>query len=382
MKRNNAKPGLIGIDFGTHSVKLAQVVSTANQLKIKAAVVVPRNVVWPNELLSRQSAISSESELNVALEACRSFRGTKAASTISMAVCDVRRMPIPASAANSIKPFIGSQLSTIDRFKGSARQFDFWETERAYSDSGLAANVVSLPEIWTHRCLSDLNSTGLSCKVLDGVPFCLARAFSLFEPSPEPVALLDWGYTRATLCIIQNGYPKFVRILRESGFRNVIDEISNGFQVDRHQAQQVVTDYGLEEMYDQDWRRNVQDTEYETRAIQQSIHDLILKPIDGISKEITRTLNYLENQHRSLQPQKLVLFGGGGALKNIIPMLESKIRMKTEVWGQQTPICAPGRIPLAVLANAIAMSALPFSSSPVDSKQPSAQIGDQREKVN
>lgn len=221
--------------------------------------------------------------------------------------------------------------------------------------------------------MSDLQSSGLDCQQLDGVPFSLARAFSLFEDSDEPVALLDWGYSRATMCIIQNGYPKFVRMLRRSGYRFVMEEIGKGFELDPEMARIVASKYGLEDSSD-GWSHSLSRQE-EKRSIQQTLHDFVLEPVNVIAKEVNRTIRFLENQQKALVPSKLVLFGGGATLKNVAPLLESKVRMPAEVWGEDIEVQGPDQLPLAVISNAIAMSALPFVESAQQKKgQPASEV--------
>ncbi len=359
--RENKNLGWIGIDLGTHSVKLAQVVRNGNQFSVKSAAIVPRATIWPNDFSKFKEGISSLRELVVAFELNQGFVGRKAACAITMAVCDVRRMSIPDQSAANIESHVRNELASIDRFKGSDRQFDYWKTDRAFSDNGPPANVLSLPRSWSDQCNSDMNSTRLSCDQLDGIPFSMTRAYSMTEVSDEPIALLDWGYTRATLCVVQNGYPKFVRMLRRSGFRLVVDEIMKGFEVDAQQAREIIVEYGLEEPYKAEWNESRKPANCDEAAIQQSVHDMVLEPVNAISKEINRTIQFLKNQQRALTPKKLVLFGGGGTLRNVVPLLESKIRMHTESWSQSFSANLPGNIPVELMGNAIAMSALAFS---------------------
>ena len=123
----NRKRGWIGIDFGSHSVKLAQVAFSGNRMEIQAAAVIPRGVPWTHDLATQEAATSSAGELDVAFFLNRNFSGTQSACTLSMAACDVRRMTIPENALRgALEHHVARALSSIDRFKGIGREFDFW----------------------------------------------------------------------------------------------------------------------------------------------------------------------------------------------------------------------------------------------------------------
>ncbi|MEC9094146.1 MAG: pilus assembly protein PilM [Planctomycetota bacterium] len=364
--QKNKNRGIIGIDFGTHSVKVAQIVTSGSRLGIKDAAIIPRAEVWPNDLSGEPSGISSLGELDTAFTLNQNFSGRAAACTMSMAVCDVRRMSIPQADIQLKGTHIENELSTIERFKGVQREFDFWEIDRAVPGGELPANVLSLPTFWANQCMDDINAAKMRCDLLDGVPFANARAFSLFEDSSDPVALLDWGYSRATLSVIHDGQPKFVRILRKSGFRFVVDQIRQGFGLDALQSQEVIRQYGLESITPARINHRQESPDRQAMAIQQSVHNLVLEPINAISSEISRTVDFLRNQQSALSPVKLVLFGGGATLRNVAPLLEKKVRMKTEVWGNDLTVGVPGGLSLPVMANAIAMSAAPLIYSQVE----------------
>lgn len=360
MFKRNRNTGLIGVDFGSQSVKLAQIVVRGKRIGVRAAAVVPRANPWPNDLSGLTEACSSLGELDVALTLNDQFVGNMAAAAVSMAVCDVRRISIPEQGNHPPNDIIAREFSGIERFRAANRIFDFWETDRAFSDSGPPVNVLSIPEFWSAQFLNDLDGCRLTTDVLDGVPFTMTRAFNLFEDSDEPVALLDWGYSRATFCIVHHGYPKFVRMLRKSGFRYVVDEISRSFDIDAEMARKTIQQYGIDDGYTNRFSTELDESARNRLDIQQTIHDFVLEPVNAIGKEIIRTINFLHNQQKALAPTRLVIFGGGATLRNIVPLLESRIRMQCDIWGEDIAVSVPGGVPLSLLANAIAMSALPL----------------------
>ena len=69
---------------------------------------------------------------------------------------------------------------------------------------------------------------GWNCRVIDALPWALARAASLDSgiEAGAPVAALDWGYGKSTISLIHNGVPVHVRSLKDCAFQTILETIS------------------------------------------------------------------------------------------------------------------------------------------------------------
>jgi Tfp pilus assembly PilM family ATPase len=402
--KSKSRTGWIGVDVGSHSVKLAQVAEVEGEIQLRQAISIPRQTPWPDDLSQLQIPFSSEEELTVATTLCSSFFGYKAAATISMAACDVRRLAMPKDL-KSTEQFVTDELSGVDRFRNSSRQLDFWQDDLQGLDQTTGIHVLSTPGNWIGQLAADVSRIGMDCEIVDGVPFAMTRAYSGFSDSPEPVALLDWGYSRATLTVVQNGKPRFVRMLRKSGLVNVLQELVDGFGLDLPEAGQVLGKYGLPNHIACDVDLSARDAaELKTRhqhekgshqvelpmgriamesgavspsnaaqdeicdecrdlgggfrEIQNTVADLIIDRIDEVALEVQRTLGFLELQQQTLLPTQMVLLGGGALIRNISSLFSEKFGIPVEPWNPQMTNLAGLESASPTFANAIAMSLL------------------------
>lgn len=353
------RQGVIGVDIGTKSVKLAQVSQDAAGYELLEAIAIPRNIPWSYDLSNCTTANPSLGELLLANDLAHRFVGTRSACTLSMAVCDVRRIQTSSSHAQSVDQIVGEELASIDRFRGEVRQFDHWLTAASHEEHANDINVLSVPEYWANQAVEELEQTGSQCEQIDGVPFSMNRAYSFFQESDEPVAILDWGYSRATLCIIEHRQPKFVRMLRQSGFGNIIEALCKSFKVDAQQAQQMIVRFGAagpdKAQTSLSRQSNVQ--------IQNDIKDVLEEPVLDMVKELHRTIGYLTMQNKKLIPRDLVLMGGGATMKNGAHWLSQLTDLNVSHWSPpiHSHVITPECIPL--FANAIAMSIINLGES-------------------
>ena len=101
-------------------------------------------------------------------------------------------------------------------------------------------NVVTAPAAWSDQVSADVAAGRWNCRVIDSLPWALARAAchgSGADALPTTVAVLDWGYARATLCLIHDGAPAMVRCLKDCGFAGVVAAAQAALRVAEEDAE-------------------------------------------------------------------------------------------------------------------------------------------------
>src|SRR4029079_15284477 len=95
------------------------------------------------------------------------------------------------------------------------------------------------------------------------------------------------------------------------------------------EAQKLLTDRGLPSQIRDD-----------TQELQEVIAEVAAQPLQVFAEELERTITFLRQQRgRALVPQKIVLFGGGAAIRNIGPYLTDKVDVAVAPWSleEQSP---------------------------------------------
>lgn len=344
--------GWIGVDVGTHAVKLAQVRRRrGGGLQLAEALVIRRQDPWPGD--DQSPPLPSSAEIGAGLSLGRAFRGRQAAAVLSMACCDARGCHLPEAPPAEQRALVAQELETVYPDAWQTREFDFWPLGLP-AEGQAAENAIafSMPRAWSQQVAEDLGSARLVGEVLDALPLALARAIEIGAPgeSRVPVAAVDWGCQRATLCIVLAGRPRFVRCLRDSGFARVTVAMCQALSVNADEAQYLLSDHGLP--------GPASDAGDELPRV---IEEVTAGPCDMFLAELQRTIAFLRQQRRALAPSKLWLFGAGATVRNVAEYCSQKIGLPAVVWDFPCSERQPDgghRWPSPLLASAIALSSL------------------------
>ena len=356
MRFASRKTGWIGVDIGTSTVKIAQLVRSPSGLRVAAKMIVPRQENWPEDLAGSDQTLSSLNEISAACSLEDRFRGRRAAGMLSMALCDVHLVDRSLEQEANAEQVIRQTIETATQQSAEGVQFDHWSAPASDGKPGWT-QALAVARSWTDRLVEDVAQAGWSCAAIDGLPLALTRAVHLVHPkaSEGPVAALDWGHHRATLCLIDQGQPAYVRCLKDCGLRNVLDALTSNLQVTDVEAQKLLEDYGLA----------ASSTENPSE-IAQLVQEIVAEPLSRLLEEMRRSLSHFQYLRRSSIPKHLYLFGGGATINQLDVWLSDRLDLESHVWqlpGQTTNQASANSHADCLFAPAIALSALAWEES-------------------
>jgi Tfp pilus assembly PilM family ATPase len=286
------------------------------------------------------------------------FTGCRAAVSLTMSLCDVRGFNVPEGTDQERREWIAHEFDVVTGTSESEREFDFWPVELGSEKPSLPENVLaaSISHEWASQVARDLSTAKLVGEAIDVLPMALARAVEMGDPgsSQVPVAAVDWGYRRATLSLVLNRRAVFVRCLRDSGFAPVISALCRELSLSHDEAQKLLVERGLPS-------KSYGDGD----ELQEVIAEVAAQPLQVFAEELDRTLVFLRQQRRAIIPQKIVLFGGGAAVRNIGPYLAEKLSLPVAPWSLEGTATRLDRNqpPLPILGSAVALSALAWEKA-------------------
>jgi type IV pilus assembly protein PilM len=349
--------GWIGVDVGTHTVKLAQTVRDGATVRLHRAAVIQRPSAWTGEDgLALEQPITSYPEISAALD-CGEFEGRDAICALPMNACQLRSLSVPPGTDEERRTIIADELAEDWAELRNPMEFDFWETEPGRTEKGTDSfnvNVVATSRLWISQVWRDCRRSGLDCWSIDGAPLAMARSIGLAGgfAGGRRVLVIDWGYSNTTLCIAGEDRPLYSRRVHDCAFGRVLDAIMNLFHVTLDEAQYLVEVEGIA-VGKADSRGAL--------PTAQAIVDAAAATLEELVRQISRTLQFTEMQRRHLQPTAIWLTGGGASLKSVGPYLSEALSLPVHIWSmapEDAPIpCAAGNR-AAVFANAAALSAL------------------------
>jgi hypothetical protein len=346
------KAGWVGFDVGATSVKAAQVVRADGECRIRAAAIVPRAQRWAPAAFRDDQPQSSLGEIRSATSLCERLTGSYAATVLPVAVCDLLQMDAPATPRSAMRSGGGGELLRSVEAECNRpmrdRVFDCWPVG---TQPG-RLNVVTAPRAWSDQVAGDVAGGGWQCRVIDALPWALARATTLvsaLDPS-RPVAALDWAYGKSTICFVHKGAPVFVRSLRDCGFQDVLQTVASGLRLDERDAELLLHKHGFRSAASRDGDGVVE--------------DLLERPVARLTQEVRRTFDYWRGASRGQTPEAIYVFGGGGTLAGIGPALTERLGVAGEAWQMplERPADASWMPPACLLGVAAGLSALAWEA--------------------
>jgi Tfp pilus assembly PilM family ATPase len=342
--------GWLGIDIGCASVKVAQLARSDRGLEVIARTIVPRSAQpVAEEGIETEQLWSASGEISAALALGTAYRGLQAAVAMPMGLCEVHQLDTLPVDESDIDVVIRRAIEIATQQTADHLEYDVWPAE---SSAPQRWNVLAVARPWSDQVYRDVVQSGLSCHTIDGLPHALARAIGLTaqeEPLP-PVAALDLGFGQATLCVIAEGRPAYVRSLKDCGLERILAAVADELSVTHEEAHLLLRQHDIS--------RHAGEGVDEVTAL---LAELTTEPLHRLEQELSRTISHVSFQRKAIAPQRLVLFGGGALLRGLPRHLSRRLRLDTQVWslnGEQ--IAAKTDCLFGV---AIAMSALAWEKS-------------------
>lgn len=324
---HGALPGMgkgtwLGVDIGTHAIKLARVSKRARS--------------W-NVVLSRLVPVPSGSKLDHhALEDGRLGEllrrhvpravvdgGNTAGCVLSSAMLRMQTCEVPPGSNSELRQMVSYELET-----GTAKeapQFDFFENQvsRPSEDGMQTLTVLSLPEATASHVAEDLWANGIWCQTLDTLPSALARAVEIVDrqATQETMIALDWGATAPTLTLISKGSPVFTRSFRECGLAVAVSQAEEQFGLSPDDVWQLLTNVATQGS-DPGALQNTK------RLLTQVFEALFVEFLE----EVLRTQSYLASQAYKLRPSRIWLFGGGALIPGVVEGLHDATGLEVRRW--------------------------------------------------
>jgi type IV pilus assembly protein PilM len=359
--------GCIGVDIGTHTVKLAQVVRDGGGARLHRAAVIQRPASWiGDDALAWEQPLSSHPQILAALE-CGGFSGRDAICSLPMNICQLRSLSVPPGSEHERRTIIADELSEEWADRRQPMEFDFWEMDLGGAEkSGDAFNVsvLAASRLWVSQLWRDCRQSGLDCWAIDGTPLAMARAVALVGGATggRRALAVDWGYSNTTLCVVGEGRPLYSRRIQNCSFGRVLEAIMNVFDISLDEAQHLVETQGVVAQSEE----TATGAASSDAATQTTITDAATGSVDELVRQISRTLQFMEMQRRHLQPAAIWLLGGGASMRNVAAYLANLLPLPVHAWnistGPPAISCAAG-LRSAVFGGAAALSALAWRAA-------------------
>lgn len=330
-----------GFDIGTLAIKAVRLKLQGGRLRYDTRLSIPRKVGNgnpPNSLADELASTFSRPHL---------YRQKDAYAVVSFSRTQLDSFELPPGSIDELRMMAQSELEENGR-RGVVS--DCWLLDSASSSKGddqtVSVSTLAMSATESVEIAEDLLSVGLRCRVLDGLPFALARAADWAGTYPS-VAAIDLGASISTFVSVQNGQPQMIRPLRNCSTTDLLQRLADRLDLPVSECYSLLPNLpNLTKTAFSSWRQLV-------RSVTESY-------FNDFGREITRTMSFLDRNSQTHRPEEIWLFGAGATWPGLRENLESLVSRPVRIWSLK-----PSRIDSmpddATFGPAVAMAMLSMS---------------------
>lgn len=321
-RRLSASGTVVGVDIGSHSIKIVQLEPGGAAIRPRVCRVVAHThppttnqpELWLTEI---------EQTLHRAWSSRNRWWPLPAACTLSMKLMAFRTFEMQDATDESAVPQdLQAAIQDEPEALHGTWMTEAWSTQLDASSSQGHRNyaLLGMEESFAEKLSAILWRCGLDCRVLDGVPFAMARAAGT-SAAPEPVAVIDWGDSTMTLTVVVDGRPFYTRILRDCELNCLASAMMRPLDLETDQCRQLLTAYGFCRS-----ENNTSDSDMST-----VLAEISAPYLNHLAEELRRTWTFLQ-QLPGQTPKSVVLMGGGAALKRSAAIVRAVLPVPVKAW--------------------------------------------------
>jgi type IV pilus assembly protein PilM len=304
------KKSIVGLDIGSHEVKVVELTEIRDQVKLTAfgTIAIENKEDVPHALgeLFRDAGIKTR----------------RVATAVSGRSVIIRYINMPAMGDDDLKSALRFEADKYIPFEvdevvlDCVRLRDFGETTSPNGEKEMKVLLVAVKQTVIDEHVQLVNQVGLTPTVVDVDTFALGNAFefnSMHSPRVEDeervIALVDIGALKTSINIVKNNTSYFSREVYLAG-NEFTDAISRRLGVDGVEAD---------------------DIKHNPDGREETLEECILPTLDDLANEIHLSLDYYENQY-DREVDEIYVSGGSARLPGLQGAFERVFNRRVNFW--------------------------------------------------
>jgi type IV pilus assembly protein PilM len=322
----------IGLDIGARRVKAVQLEpspTTASGWRLAAAAYVNRTS--PGQPLEADEALRLADSLDRL-----GFTGNRVVLAAPSDKLINAVLELPKAGQIPVEQIARVELARTSKMSPESFEMGCWELPTP-ARAGKAVHVMAVgyPHADATQLLDLVEGAGFDVVGLDVRSCALARACAgIISPPPGITALLDLGWSSASLVLVYNGMVVSVRGLNEAGFSRAYEALSKRLRLDPEIADYLLTEVGLSEPQSAEPASGagegaVGDTA-EHLCLPSDARSLLTTYADGLVRELLVSFSYAARQYVDASVTRLLLMGAGAAVPGLAEHLSKELSLETK----------------------------------------------------
>jgi type IV pilus assembly protein PilM len=319
-------PETIGLDIGSHSIKLVGL-----KMTLKGPVITHAGIKEIPYGEDRED-LDFISETVKSLYREIGLQPGKVRLTVSGSGVFIRQITLPSMPKAELKEAVRWEIKEYLPFPVESAQIDFFILHEFIEDNvkKLDVIVVACPKNLIDRTLSIAEGAGLKPVHLDICPFAIWNAMLISGQltQEEVIALIDLGDEKTVIHLFRNGVLQFAREITPAG-EDITRAIMEGIISDEEprliyeRAEKIKQEMNI---FSKTPHEKIGD-----KSVDFSKISFLVRPIiERLTVEIGRSLEYYKNQFHVERIDRLLLTGGSSNLVDIASCLSGELRLPVE----------------------------------------------------
>lgn len=297
---------LIGLDVGSRAVKAAQLERVRQGFRSRAIAVLPRG--------AQESPDQTAAQIAVVLER-QGFLGDQVvlAAPVGKLQCEMLDLP-PRTSGAPIEQIARAELARVTKVDSSRFEMGSWDIPAASRSSGTSMIAVALRHEDADVMIDPLESRGLEVVAIDAQCWALHRSCRKLFSGEGAVAILDLGWSAASLHIADRQTILYERTLWDAGVQSLHKAIIRQHRVDESAAELMM--------------RGEPRSEPEAAA---TLPSLIHPYARLLCDELRTSLAFARQRFPGNWANQLLLCGGGASLSGLGGFLAERLGLTVSI---------------------------------------------------
>jgi type IV pilus assembly protein PilM len=320
------KRDLIGIDIGTHTIKVVFLKGSPGQWSLVRWSVIPyaEDIPLDTPLMDRQAqaVVALQNYLRTAELPVKRVATSISGNAVIVRYVKMGKMP-PSELTKSLKfeaePYIPFNIEEVNL--GFSILGDVVEEGQSQMETVLVAAKRDSVDVRVNL----LKEVGLQPVIMDIDAFALESAYECIYPPPqaETVLFMNIGATFTNMSIVEKGISRVVRDVLIAG-NTFTKAIQTQFQCDVRTAEHKKISFGI-----------LQD-EASSDPESQQVVEVMLPVARDLLLEVQRSIDFYMSQGSDRVVNKIFLCGGSANLKGLDQFLSRELNIPVEIFNPIT----------------------------------------------
>lgn len=317
---------VVGVDIGSHAVKVVQIKNEGGVLTLKA---------WGYLPMAAKAEAGPEEKSAAVVSALRAFfieKGVKikeAATSLSGNAVIVRYVKFPRLTRSELQATLATEAEPFIPFDINEVQLGFHILSEIVEDGQkkMETVLVAAKKELVGQRLDALSGAGLTPTIIDVDSFALENVDEkLRDPkSPGATLYLNIGHSVTNLSIVEGGVTRVVRDVFISG-QTVTKAIMKAFQCDATRAEELKRSRGVF-VDPAEKEKALADGDRDGLGVSQAAGQVAR----DLVAEVHRSVDFYLSQGPDRSIAKIVLSGGTARLKNLDKHLAQELKVPVSV---------------------------------------------------